>query len=56
MQAYDALKQVRDLLDHAMDILDSTGDIESMTLDTLYAKIRNASEFITLSDELRRDL
>lgn len=56
MRVYNTLKQVRDLLDHAMDLLDSTGDIESETLDQLYAKLRNASEFITLSDELRRDL
>lgn len=56
MTAYQALKQVRDILDTTWDILDETGDIVDDELDEVAKRIRSLSEFITLSDALRRDL
>ena len=56
MNAYTALHKVRNLLDEAIDIMHETGDIESQELDEVSSRLRSLSEFITLSDELRRDL
>ena len=56
MTAYTALHQVRNLLDQAMDIMHETGDIDSLELDEVANKLRSLSEYITLSDALRRDL
>lgn len=56
MTAYKALHQVRNLLDQAIDIMHETGDIDSVELDEVASRLRSLSEYITLSDELRRDL